>query len=383
MQRDARGKTVRIDLLVDVETGLPLRRDNSASGQAAKQPASAALPVCCRAVLQSLYDAAIMCDINGQIIEFNNRALDFLRYSYDEFCQLAIFDIVSGTSAQLLATIQENLKKQQFTLIQAYCHRKDGSVFPAEIVISQIAPESPHLTFFLRDISVRRHAEEQLRTEHAALQNAANGIAITDQTGHIIYVNPAMAQMWAYSSPEKMCGRAITELFADAATAGQTISANLSAHETWTGELRARRRNGEEFSIQVSAALNRNANDELAGLIFSFLDVSARALASAAQQEAERQRVMIESFGTACHLLGQPATVLLANLDMLGKELGAASSPAARALLTEAMQAAEHLRDMLQKLNATVVYRPTPYSNSASAPASPDDRADDSHIIDI
>ena len=383
MQRDDHGKTVRIDLLVDVETGLPVRRDSAAAVQGAKPAAPATLPVCCRALLQSLYDAAILCDVNGQIIEFNNRALDFLRYDYDEFCKLAIFDLVSGTSAQLLATIQANLQKQQFTLIQAYCHRKDGSVFPAEIVISQIAPDSPHLTFFLRDISVRRHAEEQLRTEHAALQNAANGIAITDQTGHIIYVNPAMANMWDYRSPEKMCARAITELFADAATAGQTISANLSTHETWTGELRARRRNGEEFSVQVSAALNRNASDELAGLIFSFLDVSVRALASAAQQEAERQRVMIESFGTACHLLGQPATVLLANLDMLGKELGDSASESTRNMLTEAMQAANNLRDMLQKLNATVVYRPTPYANNVIATDGPEDRHDDSHIIEI
>jgi len=383
MQRDDHGKTVRIDLLVDVETGLPMRRDSATAGPEAKQSAHAPLNVCCRALLQSLYDAAVMCDVNGQIVEFNNRALDFLRYSYDEFCHLSIFDIVSGTSAELLTTIQSNLQKQQFTLIQAYCHRKDGSVFPSEIVISRIAPESPHLTFFLRDISIRRHAEEQLRTEHAALQNAANGIAITDQTGHIIYVNPAMAQMWDYRSPEKLCARAITELFADAATAGQTISANLSTHETWTGELRARRRNGEEFSVQVSAALNRNENDELAGLIFSFLDVSARALASAAQQEAERQRVMIESFGTACHLLGQPATVLLANLDMLGKELGDSAAPATRQLLADAMQAADHLRDMLQKLNATVVYRPTPYANNVIATDGPEDRHDDSHIIEV
>ncbi len=382
MSRDAHGKTVRIDLLVDVETGLPVRRDSAAAVQAGAQAAPAALPVCCRALLQSLYDAAIICTVNGQIVEFNNRALDFLRYTYDDFCKLTIFDLVSGTSAELLTTIQANLQKQQFTLIQAYCHRQDGSVFPAEIVISRIESESPHLTFFLRDISVRRHAEEQLRTEHAALQNAANGIAITDQTGHIIYVNPAMAQMWDYRSPEKLCARAITELFADAATAGQTISANLSAHETWTGELRARRRNGEEFSVQVSAALNRNANDELAGLIFSFLDVSARALASAAQQEAERQRVMIESFGTACHLLGQPATVLLANLEMLDKELGAGTPPSAHKLLTEAMQAADHLRDMLQKLNATVVYRPTPYANNVSEGENPEDRNDDTRIIE-
>lgn len=377
MLRHDHAKTVRIDLLVDAETGLPVRREMVARPPDGTQPTRSNLPICCRALLQSFYDGVIITDATGRIIEFNNRALNFLRYGYDELCQLSIFDVVSGSDASLLTTVQENLKKLQFTLLKAYCHRKDGSFFPAEIVISQSTLEGLYLTFFIRDISIRRQAEEQLLTEHAALQNAANGIAITDQTGHIIYVNPAMAQMWDYRSPEKMCGRALTELFAEPAVAGQTISANLSTSETWLGELRARRRNGEEFSVQVSAALNRNSNDELVGLVFSFLDVSDRLRAHAAQQEADRQRVMIESLGTACHHLGQPATVLMANLEMLNK--GAAALPdEVRQQLTEAMRAAETIRELLQKLNTAALYRTTPYS----VPAAETDSAN-SHILEI
>ena len=366
MDRTNHAKTVRIDLLTDVETGLPVRRGSPASARHTDQPTGASLPACCSALLQSLYDGAVLCESSGLIIEANDRALEFLHYTHDELCQLSIFDVISGTDPQLLHTILENLKVQRFTLIQAYCQRKDESVFPAEIVISQFTSGVHRLAFFLRDISIRRQNEERLQTEHAALQNAANGIAITDETGHIIYVNPAVAQMWGQESPEKFYAIPITELFADAVVAGQTISANLTANEAYTGELTARRRNGEEFTVQVSAALNRNTNDELVGLIFSFLDVSDRKHAAAAQQEAERQRVMIESFGTACHHLGQPATVLVASLDLLRLEFANAPEPVQR-LLGNAIQASEAIREMLQKLNTTVVYRPTPYSTTPSA----------------
>jgi len=365
------GKTDRIDLLVDAQTGLPLRRDMVERPPEVKQAKGSELPICCRALLQSLYDGVVIGDLNGRIIEFNNRLLNFLRYSYDELCKLNLFEVIAGVDASLLSTVLENVKNQQFTLIKTYCHRKDGTYFPAEIVISQSTLQSDYLTFLIRDISVRRQAEEQLLTEHAALQNAANGIAITDRTGHIIYVNPAMAQMWDYRGPEKVTGRALTELFAEPAVAGQTISANLSTNETWLGELRARRRGGEEFTVQITAALNRNANDELVGLVFSFLDVSDRQRANEAQQEADRSRVMIESFGTACHHLGQPATVLMANLDLLKQDSGSLSE-GARQHLTDAIQAAEAIRELLQKLNAAVVYRPTPY-NSPSDKASPPD----------
>ena len=66
---------------------------------------------------------------------------------------------------------------------------------------------------------------------------------------------------------------------------------------------------------------------------------------------------------------------------MLNKELAATASDSTRQLLTESIQAADHLRDMLQKLNATVVYRPTPYAGTdTTAPAG---AADDSHIIEV
>ena len=377
MDRNDNAKTIRIDLLPDVAAELPLRRDVSAPVRSPEQPSSASLPNCCRELLQGLYDGAVLCEPSGRITEANDRALEFLKYDHGELCQRSILDVIAGADAQLLNTIQENLRKQRFTLIQAYCHRRDGSAFPAEIVISQFTHGGLRLAFFLRDISVRRDEEEQLRTEHAALQNAANGVAITDQSGHIMYVNPALAHMWDYPRPDQLSARPITELFAQPALAGQTISTCLNVNESWTGELMARRRSGEEFTVQVSAALNRNANDDLVGLIFSFLDVSDRQRATRAQQEAERQRVMIESFGTACHHLGQPATVLLANLDLLRQELANAPETT-RQLLDDALRGAEAIREMLQKLNTAVVYRPTPYSSTATAPS-----PDRPHIIEI
>ncbi|MCX7009478.1 MAG: hypothetical protein NTY53_19915, partial [Kiritimatiellaeota bacterium] len=104
---------------------------------------------------------------------------------------------------------------------------------------------------------------------------------------------------------------------------------------------------------------------------------SDRLRAAAAQQEADHQRVMIESFGTACHHLGQPATVLLANLDMINKD--AEHLPeATRKQLADAIAAAATIRDLLQKLNTTALYRPTPY-RSPTTEKSPSG----GHIIEI
>ena len=86
--------------------------------------------------------------------------------------------MISGADQSLIDTLCENLENERFTLIQAYCVRKDGSFFPSEIAVNKLHLESKHLCFFLRDITVRRQAEEMLRTEHNAIQNSGSLLKI-------------------------------------------------------------------------------------------------------------------------------------------------------------------------------------------------------------
>jgi len=90
--------------------------------------------------------------------------------------------------------------------------------------------------------------------------------------------------------------------------------------------------------------------------------------------EAERQRVMIQSLGAACHHIGQPATVLRAYLDMLKRD---APQAADQEKLTECVHAAEAIAEILDKLRKVSTYRTVPFT------AFPDDAAVQDEIIDI
>jgi signal transduction histidine kinase len=91
--------------------------------------------------------------------------------------------------------------------------------------------------------------------------------------------------------------------------------------------------------------------------------------------QAERQRVMIESVGAACHHIGQPATVLRVNLEFLRQER---KSPADTARIVECEQAMDAIADILDKLRRVSSYRTVPYRTFA-------DGADaaDARILDI
>lgn len=314
-------------------------------------------------LLQCLYDAALISNEHGRIIDANVRAIEFLQYSRDEIEGLTIYDIISGADETLVNTLMDNLQNERFTLIQAYCIRKDGSFFPAEIAVNQIQMDaSKSLCFFIRDITLRRQAEEMLRTEHNAIQNSSNGIAIIDLNTDIEYANPAIARMCGLASPDELLGRSICDLFADPGAMHAMLQGVVTNHESWIGEMKGRGGDeGQEVDIQVSAACNKNTDGEVVGVVISLLDIGDRKKAEQAMREAERHRVMLESLGAACHHLGQPATVLLANLGIMQRKLLTTSDPLVADLVKSSIEAAETLGGILHKLNTVNEYKTTRY----------------------
>ena len=314
-----------------------------------------------QALLQSVYDAAIISDLDGKIVDVNIRALEFFAYSHADFTQLMVFDVISGSDESLLDTLRNNLESERFTLIQAYCIRSDGTFFPAEIAVNVLNLTEQLFCFFVRDVTLRKQAEEMLRTEHNALQNSGNGIAVANLEAALEYVNPAMAGMWGYENTESMSGLDIRALMSDRNVADQIVQAVLNEQQTWIGELKARKQGGSEFDVQVSAACNRNSDGEPVGLVFSIVDISDRKRAEVALREAERQRVMLESLGAACHHLGQPATVLLANLGIMQSKLGDSNDALVKELIESSISAADALGNILHKLNAVNEYKTMRY----------------------
>ena len=79
--------------------------------------------------------------------------------------------------------------------------------------------------------------------------------------------------------------------------------------------------------------------------------------------DAERQRVMITSLGTACHHLGQPATAILSYMELMKQR---EKDPEMLELVDECLKSAESLRILLQKMQSISEYRTIPYISSST-----------------
>ena len=374
-------QTVRIEIPPDLLSGIPeaaqveeksRRRDGSA-----KKPSAVSSALDFQQLFQSVYDGAIITDFEGKIVDANLRAVELLAHPRDALCRMNVVELMSGADGEILKTIRENLKNHRYALIKAYAAAK-GRMFAAEISVNQLTlSKRSWLCFFVRDITRRKQAEEMLQTVHNAMQNSADGILILDFQLKIHYLNPTILKLWGIADPKEVMGREIRELGWSSADGVAHLIQTVASGRTWSGELIARRADGVEVSLQAAGAPNRNAEGELQGMVCSFIDISDRKRAEEAVRQGERQRVMLESIGAACHHLGQPATVLLAALTLIQKRARGAEGEF-RDLLQTSLRAAESLGDILRELNATDEYRTQPYLENAQG-----DETEPSRIIDI
>lgn len=313
-------------------------------------------------LLHSIYDAALITDLSGRVVDVNVRAIEFLFYEKDEFHNLSIFEIISGADESLLSTIWASLQNERHALLQAYCIRKDRSYFPAEIAVNKVRLSDIRLCFFIRDITVRRQQEEMLRTEHMAIQNAGNGIAIANMEAKLEYVNPAVVRMWGYKEQDELMGMDVRDLILDQQKAEEMVQTVLVERKFWISQTQAKRNDNQGiFDVQVSSACNINSDGETVGMVMSLVDISDQKRVELAMREVERNRVMLESLGAACHHLGQPATVILANMGMLALKLKDVTDPTMQELIQGTLKASERLAEVLHKLNAVNEYRTVCY----------------------
>lgn len=381
-------KTMRIDLLPVLDGSGDgqhrLRIDSDGSSQerlpASELKGGAHTPY--EQLLQSIYDGVMVSTMDGTIVEVNRRLLDFLRAPRERVLQMKVFDVLSGSDPSLIETLREHMASQSFAVIQAYCIRIDQSVFPAEIAVNDLSSNgTQQLCFFVRDVTLRRQQQQMLWTEHNAIQNSGSGIAVAGLDGRLEYANPSMAAMWGCLSGDELVGRQVHHLFRDEVAADAMTAAVLASQKTWVGQLVARRKDGREVHVQVSAGCNRLSEGDVVGLVLSFIDITDKIRADLAVRETERQRVMLESLGAACHHLGQPATVLFANLELMQHHLGSGPNGTAELapLIDSSLQATHRMGRILHRLNSVNEYKTTVYTQ----PEASEEATGATRILDI
>ncbi len=244
-----------------------------------------------RELLEGFYDAVLITDLEGRILDANARAEQFLQTSCAALCAGKLDQIISGLDPEVMERTRQHCAAGRFTVLDAYCLRPDRSTFPAEIAMRAIRwQEQGRLVITIRNIEKRRQTQALLRRARNALQSAASGLVITDPAGIIEYANPAFPALWGWPASLALKGRDI-RAFWDPPSDADPLVSHPREGRTWQGELRGIHQQGRPFFVQASAAPQRNSAGTTVGVVSSFIDITDRKMAEETiRREAEAQR---------------------------------------------------------------------------------------------
>ncbi|HEX4527446.1 MAG TPA: PAS domain S-box protein [Gaiellaceae bacterium] len=134
-----------------------------------------------RAMLESALDAVVTIDHSGRILGWNHAAETTFGYRADEAVGRDMADLIVPPTlrpahrrglARFLETEQPVVLDRRLELTGLH---RNGAEFPVELTITRIGlPGLPTFTAYLRDITDRRRAEEDLRESRARLVEVAD-----------------------------------------------------------------------------------------------------------------------------------------------------------------------------------------------------------------
>ena len=138
----------------------------------------------------------------------------------------------------------------------------------------------------------------------AAVEEAHEGVAVTDSEGCFIYLNREHVTLFGYDSMEELIGKSWRILYSDDVVRQfeQTVYPELVAKRKWRGRLQAKKKDGSAFLELLSLSLLEGG-----GIVCSCLDVSDQV---ALTERLERSEAMFRLF-----LNTLPTGVTIRNLD--------------------------------------------------------------------
>lgn len=232
-------------------------------------------------------DTQLISDEQGIIIRANPPSADLLGYAVEELVGQPMDRLIPQRFRGVHAGRQMDfvdLPASRWMCNGAAIKvlRRDGTECDVAIKLSRI--ETVHGLMFvsvLRDVTARRHAEEQLRIAAAAFE-LQEGMMITDANRMVLRVNLAFTAITGYSG-EDVIGKRMNFLKSDHHDGRfyAAIWAAVRRQGSWQGEVWNRIKNGEVHPHWVIISAVKDSDDIVTHYVGALTDITERKKADA------------------------------------------------------------------------------------------------------
>ena len=169
-----------------------------------------------RQLLAGMYDAVLITDPNGHLLNLNARAKEFFRYDSDEILDSPIGRFIPGVTPAIVQRIRNGLDQARHMMLDANCLRRDGTVFPAEVTVSLIdLMNIGDLVFTVRSTERRRRQLEAFRTKENVCAIAQSALFACAPDGRFRWANTDCLDMFGYEFEDEILKLSFSDLMPD------------------------------------------------------------------------------------------------------------------------------------------------------------------------
>jgi diguanylate cyclase (GGDEF)-like protein/PAS domain S-box-containing protein len=230
-----------------------------------------------KAVLDAATRVSIIAsDPDGTITVFNAGAERMLGYTADEMIgKRTLLDLhdpleleehgaglerefrraIGGFDVLAMRAAIFGLEEREWTFV-----RKNGDTATVHVAVTAIRGEDASITGFLHvatDVTARKHAEEMLRKQSAAMQASMDGMGILNERLDFTYANEALARLFGFNDAYDIVGKNLCDLYEppEQVRFVTIIMPQVLQRGRWRGEASGQRRDGAQFPQEISLTL--------------------------------------------------------------------------------------------------------------------------------
>ncbi|MDX1699991.1 MAG: PAS domain S-box protein, partial [Melioribacteraceae bacterium] len=281
-------------------------------------------------IVDNLYDAIFIHDLDGRILNVNNKVIDMYNVSKEEILKMRIEDISSmNNSMEMVSKRWDSVVKdgKTFKFEWEAMRPLDEFVFDVEVFLSRITLNSEkYILANVRDISDQKEAQKKLLMNQRAVELNASPIFWISSSSKFLYANKAAVNQLGYSFEELLNMRVpdIDPKWSEDFWIDEGFPllqnkkvANIESYHITKG--------GKKFPVEINASIMEYDNEEIVIAIVTDITErrkTAESLIEAKEKAEQSDKLKSDFLAGMSHEIRTPINTILNFISLIRSDLG-------------------------------------------------------------